>query len=125
MLGGGLLALAVRDPSAVADDPKAPLIAALTQLGRQAGIGVDELAIGFARSFPEVSVILVGVSSSTHLRRNIDVMTTPPLPDDVRDAVLALADEVPAWPILTSSSSGRGQPARWPRRRWSTAVSTC
>jgi aryl-alcohol dehydrogenase-like predicted oxidoreductase len=92
VLGGGLLALAGREPSAVAGDPKAPLIEALIALGRNVGIGVDELAIGFARSFPAVSVILVGVGSSAHVRRNIEAITGPPLPADVRDAVLGLAD---------------------------------
>jgi 1-deoxyxylulose-5-phosphate synthase len=92
VLGGGLLGLAARDPSQVAADPKAPLIAALTELGREAGIGVDELAIAFARSFPSVSVILVGVSTGAHLHRNVGLMSTSPLPDDVRDAVLALAE---------------------------------
>jgi aryl-alcohol dehydrogenase-like predicted oxidoreductase len=92
VLGGGLLALAARDPASAANDPKAALVAALTGVAADAGVGVDELAITFARSFPEVSVILVGVSSSAHLRRNVEVMTAPPLADDVRQAVVALTD---------------------------------
>ncbi len=57
-----------------------------------AGVGVDELAINFARSFPAVSVVLLGVSSSAHLRRNVAVITASPLRADVREAVLLLTD---------------------------------
>jgi aryl-alcohol dehydrogenase-like predicted oxidoreductase len=91
VLGGGLLALAERNPSALAADPKAPIIEALTALAANHGVGVDELAIDFVRSFPTVAVLLTGVSSSAHLRRNVEVVTAPPLPADVREAVLAVA----------------------------------
>ena len=39
--------------------------------------GLDELAIGFVRSFPQVSTVLLGISSPEHLRRNLDLW--PPL----------------------------------------------
>jgi aryl-alcohol dehydrogenase-like predicted oxidoreductase len=77
VLGGGLLALATRDPEAVAGDPKAPVITALRQLAATTGVGVDELAIAYVQSFPEVSTVLVGISSSEHLRRNVGLLSGP------------------------------------------------
>jgi aryl-alcohol dehydrogenase-like predicted oxidoreductase len=91
VLGGGLLALAGRGPEAVADDPKAPTIDALRRIGEDAGLGLDELAIAFVRSFsPPVSTMLVGITSQEHLHRNVALMAAPP-PDDVVTLVRAVA----------------------------------
>jgi aryl-alcohol dehydrogenase-like predicted oxidoreductase len=93
VLAGGLLPIAARDPAAVAADPKAPLIAALRRLADDAGLGLDELAVGFVRSYESVSTMLVGISSSDHLHRNIDLMAATPLDDDLVARLRAIASE--------------------------------
>jgi aryl-alcohol dehydrogenase-like predicted oxidoreductase len=91
VLGGGLLALAQRDPAAVADDPKAPTIEALGRIADDSGFGLDELAIAFVRSASAVSTMLVGITSREHLHRNIALMAATP-PDDVVARVRAVAE---------------------------------
>ena len=83
VLGGGLLALAERDPAAAAGDPKAPTIEALRRIADDTGLGLDQLAVGFVRSHAAVSTMLVGISSRAHLQRNVDLMAMAPLDDDV------------------------------------------
>jgi 1-deoxyxylulose-5-phosphate synthase len=77
VLGGGLLALTERDPVAVAAHDKAPRIERLHELARRSGRAIDDLAIGYVRSFRQVSALLVGISSSAHLRRNLELMESP------------------------------------------------
>ena len=82
VLGGGLLADAMRDPEHMANDPRGRMIEQLRDLATAAGLGLDALAIAFVRSFAEVSTILVGISSSEHLRRNVSMFSAPqPDPD--------------------------------------------
>jgi aryl-alcohol dehydrogenase-like predicted oxidoreductase len=90
VLGGGLLALAGRDPAAVAGDPKAPTIDALRRITEDTGLALDELAIAFVRSSSEVSTMLVGITSREHLHRNISLIAATP-PDDVVARVHAVA----------------------------------
>ncbi len=91
VLGGGLLALAERDPSAVATDPKAPNIDALRVVAVDTGLGLDQLAVGFVRSYDEVTTMLVGISSPEHLRRNVELMAAGPLDDDVIDRLRSVS----------------------------------
>jgi aryl-alcohol dehydrogenase-like predicted oxidoreductase len=93
VLGGGLLAAAERAPGPIRTDPKWPLIDGLQRLAADTGIEVYRLAIGFVRSFPEVSTLLVGISTPEHLRRNLDVMSAPPLGEDVLASIHALLHE--------------------------------
>jgi aryl-alcohol dehydrogenase-like predicted oxidoreductase len=83
VLGGGLLKAAIEDGSAVRDDPKWPRISALVALARREGLEIDELAVGFVRHFSEISTLLLGVTSREHLRRNIELMESPPLDADL------------------------------------------
>jgi aryl-alcohol dehydrogenase-like predicted oxidoreductase len=78
VLGGGLLRMADEDPIARAD-PKWPLICSLLTLSRRAGVEVDEMAIGFVRAHAGVTTLLLGISSSEHLRRNLELMRAPAL----------------------------------------------
>ncbi len=94
VLGGGLLARAARDPLSLRDDPKAGLLSALGDVAERSGLGLDELAIGFARSFSEVSTVLLGISSNDHLRRNVALFESPPLDAAVRAELVALAETV-------------------------------
>jgi aryl-alcohol dehydrogenase-like predicted oxidoreductase len=83
VLGGGLLRLVARDPRAAAADPKGPVLAELGALAARAEIDLDALALGYVRSFSAVSTLLVGISSSAHLERNVALMEAPALPDHV------------------------------------------
>jgi D-threo-aldose 1-dehydrogenase len=94
VLGGGLLALAEDDPAAAGADPKAALLSALGHVARTSGLGLDALAIGFVRTFPEVATLLVGVSSSDHLRRNLELFDGPQLDHEVRAELAAIAGSV-------------------------------
>ena len=97
VLGGGLLALAERDPAAIADDPKAPTIEALRRIADDTGLGLDQLAVSFVRSHAAVSTMLLGISSRAHLQRNLDLMAMAPLADDVlnRMQTVVEASEAP------------------------------
>jgi aryl-alcohol dehydrogenase-like predicted oxidoreductase len=65
------------------DDPKGPAILALRRLADETGIGILGLAVGFVRAHPDISVVLLGTSSTDHLERNLDLMAAPPLSGDV------------------------------------------
>ncbi|HET6917963.1 MAG TPA: aldo/keto reductase [Jiangellaceae bacterium] len=93
VLGGGLFAAAENDPEAVRTDPKWPLIDGLRRLAAQSGVDVFRLAIGYVRSFPDVSTLLVGIGTPAHLRRNLDAMAAPPLGEDVLASIHALLHE--------------------------------
>jgi aryl-alcohol dehydrogenase-like predicted oxidoreductase len=79
VLGGGLLKAAAFDARTVRDDPKGPRIDALLELSRREGLKIDELAVGFVRARVEVSTLLLGMTTREHLRRNIELMESPPL----------------------------------------------
>ena len=91
VLGGGLLGLAARDPAAAAAHDKAPRIERLHELARRSGRAIDDLAIGYVRSFRQVSALLVGISSSDHLRRNLELMDSPALDESVRAELEAIS----------------------------------
>ena len=94
VLGGGVLKAAAEDPASLADHPKRALIERLSDVAGQAGIGVDQLALGFVRAHgDDLATILIGTSSLDHLERSLQLIKAPPLPDDVLGAVRsALAD---------------------------------
>lgn len=79
VLGGGVLAAAMRRPEALTGEPKAPLIRELTAIAEQAGIGLDELALRWIASVGGVAVTLIGMSSDVHLRRNLEILAKPAL----------------------------------------------
>jgi aryl-alcohol dehydrogenase-like predicted oxidoreductase len=92
VLGGGLLGLADRDPAAVADDPKRPLIEALTCIAKESGLDWTRLAIGFVQAHAhDIATVLVGTTSVAHLRAGLDALEAPPLPTDVRRALSDLS----------------------------------
>jgi 1-deoxyxylulose-5-phosphate synthase len=79
VLGGGLLKVAALDARAVHAGPQWPRLSALLALSRREGLAIDELAVGFVRAHGEVSTLLLGMTSSEHLRRNLELMEAPPL----------------------------------------------
>lgn len=89
VLGGGLLAAAESGGSAVRADPKWPVIEDLQRVAREAGTDLARLAMGFVRTNPDVGTMLVGTSSTEHLRRNVALFRSPPLDDDTARAVTA------------------------------------
>jgi aryl-alcohol dehydrogenase-like predicted oxidoreductase len=79
VLGGGLLKAASSDAGTVRADAKWPRINALLELSRREGLMIDELAVGFVRARVEISTLLLGMTTSEHLSRNIELMESPPL----------------------------------------------
>lgn len=88
VLGGGLLAAAVGDSTPIHHHPKRPLILHLQEVAARHDIGLDRLAIGFARA--QVSTMLVGITTTSHLHRNLDLVAAGPLDP----AILADVDAV-------------------------------
>ncbi len=98
VLGGGVLRAAAIDPSSLADHPKHRVVERLAEIARQAGIGIDQLAVGFVLAHADdLATILVGTRSPAHLRRSVELMEAPPLPDAVLDAVGEVIDDGNAW----------------------------
>ncbi|MEL6983923.1 MAG: aldo/keto reductase [Actinomycetota bacterium] len=83
VLGGGVLAAAMRDPNEVADHAKHQAITELVAIAADAGLGLDQLAIGWAIRPDEVDAVVLGMSSPRHLTRNLDLFAQPPLDDDL------------------------------------------
>jgi aryl-alcohol dehydrogenase-like predicted oxidoreductase len=81
VFGGGLLALAERDPGALAGDPKWEPIQALRRTAADAGLDSFQLAMGFLRAHADVSTVLIGSTSVEHLERNARLFDEPP-PDE-------------------------------------------
>jgi aryl-alcohol dehydrogenase-like predicted oxidoreductase len=79
VFGGGLLKAAALDGTAARTDPKWPRISALRELSRRADVRLDELAVGFVRAHAEISTLLLGMTTREHLRRNLELMQSPPL----------------------------------------------
>jgi aryl-alcohol dehydrogenase-like predicted oxidoreductase len=84
VFAGGILAAADRDPESVRGHPKAQLIDELRGIAERNGLDVFQLAAGFVKSCPDVSLILVGMSSPEHLHRNVHLMATSTLTADTR-----------------------------------------
>lgn len=63
------------------------MIQQLCTLARQAEVSVFRLGLEYARSFPEVSTVLVGVQSQRHLDDNLAMMSAAPIDQTVIDDV--------------------------------------
>jgi aryl-alcohol dehydrogenase-like predicted oxidoreductase len=87
VLGGGLLGEAMSGSPAIRSDPKWPLIERLQALATEHGIGLDRLAVGYAQSFPQLGTMLLGISSTGHLRRALDLAAAGPLEPELLAAV--------------------------------------
>ena len=89
VLGGGLLAQADRDSGLSPAHHRSPMVGVLQQIAADAGLDQYELAFRFLRSYAgDVSTALVGTTSLLHLRRNLELLSSPPLDDDMLSAVL-------------------------------------
>jgi aryl-alcohol dehydrogenase-like predicted oxidoreductase len=101
VLGGGVLSAAERDPDRIAGHWKYPAIVELQRLAAEAGLGLDELAVGWVRRNPDVETIVLGIGSTRHLDRNVELFARPPLDDEL----VARIDEILAR-LLTSDRPG-------------------
>jgi aryl-alcohol dehydrogenase-like predicted oxidoreductase len=88
IFGGGLLSLADRDPAALTSDRKWNLVRELRRIAADAGLDQYQLACGFVRAHGDVSTVLVGTTSLTHMRRNTELLAGPALDDGAVRAVL-------------------------------------
>lgn len=73
VLGGGVLSSVMRDDPGARNDPKADLIRQIRELADSVGTTVYQLAVDYVRSFPAVSLILIGLHSSEQLSANLDL----------------------------------------------------
>jgi aryl-alcohol dehydrogenase-like predicted oxidoreductase len=97
VFAGGVLAAAHRDPTLVQRDPKGPLISGLLEVAARHDIGIFALALGFVRSIPGISTVLLGMSTPEHLRRNLELFAAPALaPQVLADVWALLAPDVDA-----------------------------
>ena len=87
VLGGGVLAAAMRDRGAIDDHPKRQAVLDLMRVADDAGMQLDELAVRWVRGHGDVHTMLVGMSSPAHLRRIVELGALDPLPADVDAAV--------------------------------------
>lgn len=90
-LGGGLLARAMASLDSVCDHPKSARIRAFQQLAQDSDLTLDELAIRWVCTMASPDVLLVGMSSPSHLASNLAHARADLLPADVCAAVAAIA----------------------------------
>lgn len=100
VLGGGLLSQAASNIDSITGHPKAAQIKSLIDIARDADMGVDELAIRWVRSSPDVDLILLGMSSFAHLERNLEIAALPPLPDQIRSKIGSATAEIGAHEVV-------------------------
>lgn len=90
VLAGGVLSAAMCDASAVSGHPKRDVINALLDVADGSGFALDELAIRWVAGRLEPQVVLIGMSSADHVRRNVELVRRGPLPADVGDEIDAV-----------------------------------
>lgn len=91
VLGGGVLATAMRSLTEIEHHPKAHVIGQLSSIAAEAGMGVDELAIRWALGRDELGVVLIGMTTVAHLMHNVAIAERGPLPPDLSDAIDSLS----------------------------------
>lgn len=90
ILGGGLLAQAMSDPDAVASHPKASMIRGFGEVARRWDMPLDELAVRWVCTVAPADVVLFGISSPSHLGRNLALADADPLPAELCAEVAAI-----------------------------------
>jgi aryl-alcohol dehydrogenase-like predicted oxidoreductase len=97
VLGGGYVSLAMNEhrrpgSTMLRRDPKWPLLEELMETARFAGVTLSTLAMDYARSFADVSVILVGIHSDEHLSKNVAMMAAREPDDSLIEATQRVLD---------------------------------
>ena len=67
----------------------------LHKISAEVGISVSSLAMGFVRSFEEITSMVIGVDSVEQLKNNIDLMDAPILSDQIKHRVFNISDNMP------------------------------
>jgi aryl-alcohol dehydrogenase-like predicted oxidoreductase len=96
VLGGGVIAAAMDERRRLGPHPKATLIKSLANIASDAGMEIDELAIRWARTHAGISAVLLGMSSTAHLWRNLELLGRPPLDDALMQRVAEVTSELRA-----------------------------
>lgn len=87
VLAGGVLSAAMSDAESVRDHPKNDVIVGLLDVANRSGIELDELALRWIAGRSEPQVMLIGMSSVAHIRRNVELARRGPLSGDVIDEI--------------------------------------
>jgi aryl-alcohol dehydrogenase-like predicted oxidoreductase len=95
VLAGGILSAAIDDIASVAYHPKRHQIEALANIASEAGLRLDELAVRWVRRWPDIAVVLLGMSSIDHLERNLALAAQPALGDDLANEIAAAMSAPP------------------------------
>jgi aryl-alcohol dehydrogenase-like predicted oxidoreductase len=91
LFGGGVMAAEVAGSTTI-DAADTSRLRALRAIADELDLDLFELAISFVRSFSDVSVVMLGMSSERHLERNLDMIRSAnPLPLEVVERVCALS----------------------------------
>ena len=83
VLAGGVLSAAMSDAGSVREHSKHDVIAGLLGVADESGVALDELALRWIAGRSEPQVMLIGMSSAAHVRRNVELARRGPLPRDV------------------------------------------
>ena len=67
----------------------------LKKFAEEEKIKVDNLAMGFVKSFPEVTSMVVGAESQEQVLRNVELLKSPDIDRDLRDRILKEFADIP------------------------------
>lgn len=67
----------------------------LEKIAGDGGLSMKELAFSFVRDTPGVSSIVVGSDNISQLKENIQLLSAPSLSSEVRERILAIANDIP------------------------------
>lgn len=92
-----LQGLLLMDPKKAAEKVKdaVPFLKRFHELAESWDMSIKELAFSYVLGSSEVDVTIVGVDALSQLRENIELMQTPPLPDEARRVIEQEFSEVP------------------------------
>lgn len=67
----------------------------LNNISLEFGRSIQELAFLFVRDVPEISSLIIGVETDIQLKKNIELLNSPPLSDDIKKEILREFDNLP------------------------------
>lgn len=93
IFGGGVLASWTRTGAASLHTDDVARLRALQPIADEQGLDLFEMAVGLVRSFDEISVAILGMSSERHLARNVQLVERAgALSSDVVERIRASSD---------------------------------
>lgn len=78
----------------------------LKNISLEFGKSIQELAFLFVRDIPEISSLIIGVETDEQLKKNMELLNSPPLPDEIKNKILREFDNLP---------EGLIKPSMWTR----------